>query len=119
MWLIENSVCVGLQKNGGQRGCSYFEWHDLPMSQRAKDLILDLKDDRDYLLEENRSLRSLKMDTVNVDNDVAELWLELRKLNKAHGNEHLKLHATRKKNENSICYCTFSVIILICILCSS
>ena len=105
---FDGSLSVYLQNNGG---CNYFEWHDLPMSKRAKEVLNELKDERDMLLAVKMNLCMLN-NIGNYEEDVAKIWLELRKLKKAHLQEHIA------KRNVKIAYVVAMVswMVLICVL---
>ena len=53
------------------------------MSKRAKEVLNELKDERDMLLAEKMNLCMLN-NAGNYEEDVVKFWLELRKLKNAH-----------------------------------
>ena len=106
---FNRSLSVYLKNNGG---CNYFEWHDLPMSKRAKEVLNELKDERDMLLAEKMNLWMLN-NAGNYEEDVAKIWLELRKLKKAHLQEHGELHIAKRNMKIAYVVAMISWMVLI------
>ena len=111
---FDRSLFDYLQNNGG---CNYFEWHDLPMSKRAKEVLNELKEERDMLLVEKMNLWMLNnAGSGNYEEDVAKIWLELRKLKKAPLQEHGELHIAKRNMKIAYVVAMISWMVLVCVL---
>ncbi|XP_057768008.1 uncharacterized protein LOC130988235 [Salvia miltiorrhiza] len=63
-------------RNWKTKNCGYFDWMDEPMSERAKEVINDLKRENLKLLKFKESSRS----SIDVDSEIAKLWDVLQAL---------------------------------------
>ena len=85
------------------------------MNDRAKEVINELKKERDDLLAENKSSRMRSM----VDNDVGEIWCELRKLKKACIHDNAEVKSAKRMMKIACVVAVASWVILLFVFFSS
>ena len=76
-------------------GCGYFEWYDGPMSERARVLLNELKEERKMLLAEKMEFNERARSNLNADVD--DLWSEIRELKKAWLMKTEEVESAKKK----------------------
>ncbi|XVE70504.1 hypothetical protein DITRI_Ditri10aG0077700 [Diplodiscus trichospermus] len=77
--------------------CGFFEWHNEALTDRAKELLNDMKMERKILLAENIRWKEISGGMVtgcDFENEIAQLWSELSRLKKA---QEAECQKARKK----------------------
>ncbi|CAH9100685.1 unnamed protein product [Cuscuta europaea] len=90
--------CPNYEKDG----CGFFEWHDEPLTDRARHVINELK-------RENRRLQSAMFE-LECDSVAQKLESELEEVNSMNDAAHLELESKTKMKNNYV------IVVLLCVL---